>query len=174
MKKITFILLLALAIIKTNGQLQQTFQKDKFKISCPCKLYAKNLHLKSLDNINLNYPKTSYVCLANENSYDLETNYTIIVYDLSQEYTEKYIDNYYFEERFLFGFENKFVGNLTTCYAKSFHDAKAIQYVVSYVSWPSKALVFILNKKAYILQVGSRDKLDQKFQAFTSSFSVLN
>lgn len=162
-----------MAFPKVYGQLlQQSFQKEQFKISCTCKLSENLIFLNAMKEKGIKYPVTAYVCAENEKNPETATIININIYDLSKEYDSNIIVNYIFEERFLFDYENNILTNNIPCKSMSFMGVKAYEYEFSQYDLPTKAIVFIINRKAFLLQAGSRHNLEEKFKLLTSSFTI--
>jgi hypothetical protein len=168
------VLLFIIATHQTFGQSPQVFAKDKFKISCPCKLYINEVFMEMVKEQGMEYPVTSYVCTENDESYDLGVINHINIYDLASEYKGIPVAQHnYFESKYLETYEEGLSQADITYKHITFKGVRAVEYEFSQNGLPTKAIMFIKNQKSYLLQVATRKSLALKFHSFKSSFTII-
>jgi len=172
----TNIFLLILLMLSTSVQLSaqdsfQAFPSEGFKIKCGCKLYSNSMFIQLVKEQGINNLMAAYICAENE--YDPATGViiNINVYDLSENF-QKISSAYheYFIRRTL----EKYAENLSQAGIHyeyiNFQGGSALEYNFIQNDMPRKALYFFRNQRNYLLQVGSRTGLAQKYSDLKNSF----
>lgn len=153
------------------GQSTQVLTKDKFKISCPCKLYTNEVFIEMAKEQGMKYPISAYACAENEESYENGTINNIIIYDLASEYKAIPVSGYtLFESKYLKTYKDNLRQANIIYNELTFSGVNAIEYEFHQNGLPTKAIIFVKNKKSYLLQVTTRGELSSKFNRFKSSF----
>ena len=55
-----------------------------------------------------------------------------------------------------------------------FNGVKTVEYSFSQMELPTKAVIFVKDKKSYLLQIGTRKNLSKKFNDLKTSFKFIN
>jgi hypothetical protein len=82
---------------------------------------------------------------------------------LNEEYVSKYLEQY------ATNLKNSGIAYTYTTY----QGVSAIEYTFDQQGLPTKAIIFLKNKKSYLIQVGTRKNLSTKFSSLKSSFAIL-
>jgi hypothetical protein len=159
--------------LKNQGY--QIFQKDNFIIKCNSKLKSNTILMKMAKEQGNKYPITSYIATEYKDSYDKAVIYTVQITDITLEYkgisankqndfTNKYLDNYCLSLK---------ANNMS--YSKlNFIGLNSVEYsFLQNGSLPCKAIIFIKDKKAFLLQVGTRKDLSKKYANLKTSFKFI-
>ena len=164
---------LDLASLKNQGY--QIFNKDNFVIKCNSKLKINTVLIKMAKEKGYKYPISSYIATENKDSYDKAVIYTVQITDISSDYknisankqsdfTIKYLDSYC----------SSLKANNMIYSRLSFSGLSSVEYsFLENGTLPSKAIIFIKDKKAYLLQVGTRKDLSKKYASLKNSFKFI-
>lgn len=182
MKTITLVQFIGLAFFARPvfSQTAQSFVKDKFVIVCNCKLNPNTKFVNMAREYGSPYPTSAYVCALNEENYDKGTIHNITIQDLSADYKSyKSVSPsesaYLFEKLFLDKYRKNLLANGITANYTTYRGVKAIRYsFIQMETMPAEAILFVKNKKSYLLQVSSRYKVGSKFQLFSGTFHFIN
>lgn len=150
----------------------QTFSTAGFKVQCGCKLYTNSVFIEMSKKQRITNIKGAYVCIENESNPDKASVYNINVYDNSADYNGISPANYsIFEKKVLEQYASN-LKNANIPYSfTTFNGVSAIEYTLyQFGDVPTKAIFFLKNKKSYLLQVGTRDGVNAKFNDLKSSF----
>lgn len=157
-------------------QAYQTFSSAGFKVQCGCKLYKNSLFIEMAESQGINNIKGAYVCIENESNPDRAVAYNINIYDNSKDYANMSPAHYGFYEKKLL---EQYASNLKDANMRytmtTYKGEAAIEYTLyQFGDVPTKALFFLKNQKSYLLQVGTREGVNNKFNALKSSFTTIN
>ena len=175
-KKLIFLMTLAL-IFTTNLYGQdgyQTFANAGFKVKCGCKLYVNTLFINMAEQQGMNNVLAAYICAENEDNPDIGVIHNINIYDESSSYKKLQTADYaLFEKKYL----EEYATNLKNAgmrYAYvTYQGVSALEYTFDQQGLPTKALIFLKNKKSYLLQVATGMNLTTKYNLLKSSFVIL-
>jgi len=176
MKKLILITTFSLLFLpKIYGQeTYQTFTAEGFKVKCGCKLY-ENTTLTSIakqqgvDNI-----LTAYICAENDDNPDIGLINNINIYDESKSYKNiRQSDYAYYENKYLEEYATKLKNAGISYTYSTYQGVTSIEYIFDQQGLPTKAIIFLKNKKSYHLQVATRNNLKSKFNSLKSSFVIL-
>jgi len=176
--KYLFSLLISLFVINSGLLAQQipyqTFAKDGFKVKCDCKLYVNSLHIQMSKQQGINNIVNSFVCAENENNPDIVVIFNITISDVSELY-KNLPSSYALAEKSYF---EQYASNLRSYGATSlsnttFQGLSALEYTYDQMGVQTKAIIFVKDKKSYMLQVATRRNLTTKYNALKSSFAFL-
>lgn len=173
-KKIAILVLTVFLILNGYGQSIQTFYSAGFKVNCDCKLVVNSTFLQLASQQGVNNVLASYYCAENEDSYETSVVYNINIYDESDTYNSLEKSDY---AQFESGYLEQYASNLKASDISytyiTYQGVDAIEYTFSQLGLPTKAIIFLKDKKSYLVQVGTRKSLATKFYSFKSSFELL-
>lgn len=153
----------------------QVFAKDDFAVKCNCTIKINSIAIKMAKEQGNPYPLSSYVCAENEDSFEKGVIYNIQISDMTKDFNSLPQGS---SEIFINQYLDKYTDNLTangiSNIQKEFNGLKSIQYTFEQNGLPAKALIFMKNKKSYLLQVSTRDDLNLKYKNLTESFTFIN
>ena len=152
----------------------QTFQSKGFKVKCDCKLQVNSAFIQMVKQQGLKNVLGSYICAQNEGNSNTGVIVNINIYDESENYKNIQQSNYAtFDKKYM----DQYIGGLTYSGIKykiiTYQGVQAIEYTFNQMGLPTTAIVFLKNKKSYLLQVSTRSDLTTKFNALKSSFTLL-
>ncbi len=151
----------------------QTFSSAGFKVKCPCTLKVNSTFIQMMKGQN----KTvvgAYVCAENEDNPEYGVINNINIYDESSSYVKIPSNGYaYFEKKYLEQYASQLAANGMTYKYVTFKGVTALEYSFDQMDLPTKAIMFLRNKKSYLIQVGARQNLETKFSSLKSSFEFL-
>ena len=152
----------------------QTFASAGFKIKCACNLYINSTFIKLTNQSGSKDIIAAYICAENEDSPELGVIYNINIYNESKSYAKIQPSRYaYFEKNYL----EAYAANLSNAGIPFsytiYQGVTALEYSFNQQGLPTKAFMFLKNKKSYLLQVGTRNNLTSKYNSFKSSFVLL-
>ena len=178
MKKVVILVLIKLFlitnIVKAQQSSYQTFASEGFKVKCDCRLYVNTSFIQLVKKQGINNLLGAYVCAENENNPDIAVIFNININDLSDSYKTISAGGYsQFEKSFLddYAFNLRSLGypfSYTT-----YQGVSALEYSFNQMGMPTKAIIFIKNKKTYLLQVATRRNLAAKYNTLKTSFQFL-
>lgn len=170
------VILTALAIlsIATTYSQTQTFASKGFKVNCECKLRVNTSFISLMESQSTDKVYGAYTCAKNNSDPEAGIIYNINIYDFSKDYIKMQRSQYLsYEESFLRSYAKGLAENNITYYYVTYLGVSAIQYDFDQMGLPTKAIMFIKNKKSYLLQVATNLSLVPKFNSFKNSFSLL-
>ena len=175
----TKIMLIAFITLFSGGRLfaqdsYQTFASAGFKIKCACKLYVNSTFIQMAKQQGKNDIIAAYICGENKESPETGVIVNINIYDESKSYNIIQPSGYaYFEKKYL----EHYAANLSNAGISynytTYQGVSALEYNFDQLGLPTKALMFLKNKKSYLLQVATRNNLTTKFTALKTSFEIL-
>ena len=116
---------------------------------------------------------TRYLVL-NEDNPDIGVIHNINIYDESKSYKNIQPSGYaYFEKKYLEQYATNLQNSGIAYTYTTYQDVSAIEYTFDQQGLPTKAIIFLKNKKSYLIQVGTRKNLSTKFSSLKSSFAIL-
>jgi len=164
-----------LDLISLKQQGYQIFEKDNFVINLKSKFKLNTVLMNMAKKQGSKYPISSYISTEKKDSYDNAVIYTIQITDITSEYkgisankqndfTYKYLDSYCSSLK---------ANNMS--YSKlNFIGLNSVEYsFLENGSLPTKAIIFIKDKKAFLLQVGTRKNLSKKYSDLKKSFKFI-
>ena len=168
------ILILVVALFATQNsfaQNVQTFAKEQFSISSPCKLTRNEQFIKMVKERGGNNILNAFVCAENESNFETAALININIYDLSAKY--KSTPKAKFETNYLDTYKADLSKAGYSFKATTLNGLNAIEYEFDQNGLPTKAIMFIYNKKSYLLQIGTRKNLALKFNNLKKSFKTI-
>lgn len=174
--KIISITILALFLVANiyGQETYQTFTSAGFKVKCGCKLYVNTTFIQMAKQQGTNYILAAYICAENKDNLDIGVINNINIYDESKSYKNIQPSGYeLFEKKYLEQYATNLKNaGISYSYSK-FQDVFAIEYTFDQQGLPTKAIIFLKNKKSYLLQVGTRKSLTTKYNSLKTSFVLL-
>lgn len=161
-------------IVNVFGQNEyQTFPSAGFKVKCGCKLYVNTTFIQMSKNQGVDNIIAAYVCAENEENPNTGVINNINIYDVSLYYKGigqggyARLEKQYFDD-YATGLKGAGINYKYTTY----QGVRAMEYIFD-AGIPTKAIMFLKNKKSYLIQVGTRHNLESKFNLIKSSFVLL-
>ncbi|MCB9188117.1 MAG: hypothetical protein H6599_02425 [Flavobacteriales bacterium] len=160
--------------INIVGQDYQTFTSEGFKVKCDCKLYVNSTYIQMAKKQNITNIKAAYVCAENEDNPEIGVINNININDESQSYRNLSQSEYSkFEKKFLSQYATNLMNAGINYKYITYQGVSAIEYTFDQQGIPTKSLIFLKNKKSYLLQVATRKNLTTKFSTIKSSFIII-
>jgi hypothetical protein len=152
----------------------QTLTSAGFKVKCGCNLYVNTTFIQMAKQQGINNILAAYICAENEDNPDIGLIHNINIYDESKSYKNIQPSGYAtFEKKYLEQYATN-LKNAGMIYSyTTYQGISAIEYTFDQQGLPTKAIIFLKNKKSYLLQVGTRKSLMTKYNSLKSSFAVL-
>ena len=153
----------------------QTFQSAGFKVKCNCQLRVNSTFIQMAKQQGKNNVIAAYICSENEKNPDIGVIVNINIYNefstynkipssMHASYEKKYLEEYA---------KNLSISGIKYNYTK-YQGVSAIEYTFNQMgSLPTKAIVFLKNKKSYLIQVATRSKLLGKYNYVKSNFIII-
>lgn len=152
----------------------QIFPTEGFKVKCQCKLYVNKTFMQLAKQQGTKDIIAAYICAENEDSPDYGVIYNINIYDESKSYmnipTTKYV---LFEKKYLEQYAISLANAGISHNYTTYQGVSAIEYTFDQMGLPTKAIMFLKNKKSYLVQVATRNNVTSKYYALKTSFEVL-
>ncbi|MBL0202180.1 MAG: hypothetical protein IPP81_19090 [Chitinophagaceae bacterium] len=172
MKSITLCMFLLVQTLIGNSQENyQYFKAAGFKVKCACQLKVNNTFIQMAKEQGQNNILAAYVCA--ENSDDPETGViiNININDLSSSYIGISPSMYaYFEKSYLDQYAKQLAANGMTYSYGTFKGLTSLEYKFDQMGLPTKAMIFVKDKKSYLIQAGTRQNLNSKYNSLKLSF----
>jgi hypothetical protein len=174
-KIISTTILALLFVANIYGQdTYQTFTSAGFKVKCGCKLYVNTTFISMAKQQGMNNIIAAYICAENEDNPDIGVIHNINIYDESKSYKNIQPSGYaYFEKKYLEQYATNLKNSGIAYTYTTYQGVSAIEYTFDQQGLPTKAIIFLKNKKSYLIQVGTRKNLSTKFSSLKSSFAIL-
>lgn len=175
-KKIISMTILALLFVANiyGQENYQTFANAGFKVKCGCNLYINTTFISMAKQQGMNNIIAAYICAENEDNPDIGVINNINIYDESKSYKNIQPSGYSTFEREYLGQYATNLKNAGISYSyTTYQGVSAIEYTFDQLGLPTKAIIFLKNKKSYLIQVGTRSNLTTKFNSLTTSFVIL-
>jgi hypothetical protein len=175
-KKVLTITILTLFFIaniyRQSGS--QTFTAAGFKVISGCKLLVNSTFIQMAKQQGITNVLAAYLCAENEDNPDIGVINNINIYDESKSYKNIQPSGYAtFERKYLEQYATNLKNaGISYSYIK-YHGVSALEYTFDQQGLPTKAIVFLKNKKSYLLQVGTRKNLTTKHSLLKSNFVIL-
>lgn len=157
-----------------SQNIPQVFPRAGFKVTCGCELRVNNQFIEATRQNNINNIFAAYICAENSEDATIGVVNNINISDLSSDYA-KINPAYYknFEKKSLEAYANNLLKLGIGYNYKTYKGIQALEYSFDQMSLPTKALFFINNKKSYLIQTGTRNNLNQKFNLMATTFQFL-
>lgn len=172
MKNKLFILLMC--IVSATGIAQENFQYFKsagFKVKCGCSLYVNNTFIQMAKQQGTIDIIGAYICAENKEDYNSGVIININIYDESKSYTNTNVTGYSkIEKSFLESYATNLASSNLNYQYISYKGVNALQYTFNQNGLPTKAIVFVKNKKSYLIQLATRKNLQTKYSSLIQSF----
>lgn len=175
-KKIISTTILALLFIANiyGQETYQTFTNAGFKVKCGCKLYVNTTFISMAKQQGANNILAAYICAENEDNPDIGVINNINIYDESMSYKKIQPLGYAtFEKIYLEQYATNLKNAGISYTYTTYQGVSAIEYTFNQLGLPTKAIIFLKNKKSYLLQVGTRKSLTTKCNLLKTSFVIL-
>lgn len=160
----------------TQG-IYQEFETSGFSIECDCILEADRRFAESLKEQEVENFISAYQCLSFKEDPDKGTFFSINVFDesdfVSQFAAQADVFPFFAEKIYLHRFTEDLSDTDTDFINVFFMDLPAVEYKQILDEVTSKSIVFLLNKKSYLITVASNTDLDAKFTKFIETFRGL-
>ena len=116
----------------------------------------------------------AYICAENEDNPDLGVIHNINIYDESKSYKNIQPLGYAtFEKKYLEQYATNLKNAGMSYTYTTYQGVSAIEYTFDQQGLPTKAIIFLKNKKSYLLQVGTKKSLTTKYNSLKTSFVLL-
>jgi len=174
--KIISITILALLFVANiyGQETYQTFANAGFKVKCGCKLYVNTTFITMAKQQGMNNILAAYICAENEDNPDIGVIHNINIYDESKSYKNIQPSGYAtFEKKYLEQYATNLKNTGISYTYTTYQGVSAIEYIFEQQGLPTKAVIFLKNRKSYLLQVGTRNNLTTKYNSLKSSFVIL-
>ncbi len=175
-KKIISMTILALLFVANiyGQETYQTFVNAGFKVKCGCKLYLNTTFITMAKQQGINNILEAYICAENEDNPDIIVINNINIYDESKSYKNIQTSSYAtFEKKYLEQYTTNLKNAGISYNYTTYQGVSAIEYTYDQQGLPTKAIIFLKNKKSYLLQVGTRKSLTTKYNTLKTSFVIL-
>lgn len=164
---------ISLSHIASGQDGYQVFSKSGFKIKCPCTLKVNTLFLEMAKEQNQKVIG-AFVCAENETSPEYGTISNVNIYDESENYLKISPSDYpSYEKSFLDQYANQLASNGMPYSYVTYKGVSAIEYSFNQMSMPTKAIMFLKEKKSYLIQVAARHNLASKFSLLKTTFELI-
>lgn len=175
MRNISMTILALLLVANIYGQeTNQSFPNAGFKVKCECKLYVNTTFISMAKQQGVNDILAAYICALNEDNPDLGVIHNINIYDESKSYTSIQPSGYTtFEKKYLEQYATNLKNAGINYTYTTYQGVSSIEYTFDQQGLPTKAIIFLKNKKSYLLQVGTRKSLQTKYNSLKTSFVIL-
>lgn len=175
MRNISITILALLFVANIYGQeTYQSFTSAGFKVKCGCKLYVNSTFISMAKQQGMNNILAAYICAENEDNPDIGVIHNINIYDESKSYKNIQPSGYAsFEKKYLEQYATNLKNAGISYSYTTYQGVSAIEYTFDQQGLPTKAIIFLKNKKSYLLQVGTRKSLTTKYNSLKTSFVVL-
>jgi len=118
--------------------------------------------------------QNAYICAENENDPNTGVIININIYDESASFVNLSPNEYsYFTKTYLTSYANNLKTAGMTYKYIDYQGVSALEYDFYQEDIPTKAIVFLKNKKSYLVQVATRKNLQSKFNMVKFSFELL-
>ncbi|KAA6303676.1 MAG: hypothetical protein EZS26_000227 [Candidatus Ordinivivax streblomastigis] len=152
----------------------QTFPSAGFKVKCDCKLFVNTTFIEMAKQQGGNNVIAAYACAENEDNPDIGAITNINIYDQSESYKNVPESGYrLFEEKYIEQYATNLKEAGVSFDLVTYQGVSAIEYTFDQMGLPTKAVVFLKNRKSYLLQVGTRNNLVAKYRSLKNSFVIL-
>lgn len=175
-KKIISMTILALLFVANmHGQESyQTFTSAGFKVKCGCKLFSNTTFITMAKQQGMNNILAAYICAENKDNPDIGVIHNINIYDESKSYKNIQPSGYKnFEKKYLEQYATNLKNAGMSYTYITYQGVSALEYTFDQGGLPTKAIIFLKNKKSYLLQVATRTSLTRKYNSLKSSFVTL-
>lgn len=164
-----------LDLVSLKNQGYQIFNKDNFVIKCNSKLKINSEALRLAKENGINFILSSYIGSENDNSESSGVIYNIQISDISSQYKNIQIGKHNaITLNYLDSYCSSLKANNMSFSRPSFNGLNAVEYYfLQNGVLPTKSIIFIKDKKAYMLQVGTRKNLSKKYTDFKNSFKFI-
>ncbi len=152
----------------------QTFTIAGFKVKSDCKLNVNSTFVQMAKQQGIKNVLAAYFCAENENNPNIGVINNINIYDESNNYNKIQPSGYAsFERKYLEQYATNLKSAEISFSYTTYQEVAAIEYTFNQQGLPTQAIIFLKNKKSYLLQVGTRKDLLAKYNSLKSSFSIL-
>ena len=164
---------LDLKTLKLQGY--QIFEKDNFVINQKSKFRLNYVLMNMAKKQGNKLPITSYISTEHKDSYVKAVICTIQISDISADYKNLSLNK---QNEYTVKFLNNYCSSLKAnnmSYKKvNFIGLNSVEYsFLQNCSLPTNAIIFIKDKKAFLLQVGTRKNLSKKYSDLKKSFKFI-
>ena len=177
MKKTLFFIVICLLTFHPKTWSQddyQTITTGGFKVKCFCRLRSNSTFLQLARQQGIHNTIGAYICTENEDNPSIGVLVNINVYDELEAYKKIEPSGYaYFEKQYIIEYAEIFRMQASHIAISPTKVLLAVEYTYDQMGVPTKALVFIKNKKSYLIQVATRKSLNTKYDYIKGSFHFL-
>lgn len=170
-----FLFIVMTGVFSMNAQTAyQTFESAGFKVKSDCNFSKNTVFIQMAREQGMNNILAAYICGENTEDPQAGVITNINIYDESSNYKDLSPSEYsYFETKYLKQYKSNLSAAGINYKSIIYQGISAIEYSFSQKGLPTKAIVFLKDKKSYLLQVGTRMNLDSKFNLLKSGFEIL-
>jgi len=152
----------------------QTITSGGFKVKCPCRLRSNSTFIQLAKQQGIQNTIGAYICTENEDDPSIGVLVNINIYDESAAYNKIEPSGYaYFEKQYIIEYAKNLSNAGFPFSYIAYHGALAVEYTYDQMGVPTKALVFLKNKKSYLIQVATRKSLNTKYDYIKGSVQFL-
>ena len=152
----------------------QIFAVEGFKVKCNCKLKVNSTFIQMAKQQGQKGIIGAYICAENEDDPDSGVIININVYDESLSYNSIPATGYaQFNKNYLASYAKNLSSAGYNYNYTTYKGVDALEYTYNQMELPTKAIMFLKNKRSYLLQVATRKELITKYAALKSSFEIL-
>jgi len=160
-------------VLKKKGY--QIFWKDNFAIKWNCILKINKSALKLAKDRGDNNLLSSYIGADKKDTYETGVICNVQINDIALQFENIPTNNY---ENTTKQYLNDYISKLSSFKINykecEYKGLKAVEYTFSYMEMPSKAIIFVKDKKLYLLQISTRKDIQEKFNELKDSFTFIN
>ena len=174
MKYIGAIALFSVSVVAFGQNNIQSLKAAGFRVACPCTLVENTNFIKMIKSQG-NEILGAYICLENKDNPEYVAITNININDLSDSYTSLLPSTYsHFEKQFLESYASQLATSGLDYKNITYKGVPALEYSFEQMGIPTKAIIFLKEKKSILIQVGSRHDLITKFNALKFSLEIMN
>ena len=152
----------------------QTFPTAGFKVKSGCQLEVNKTFIQMAEQQGMNNILAAYVCAENREDLNIGVINNINIYDETKNYKDLQPSGYaIYEKNYLKQYATNLENAGISYNYTTYHGVPAIEYSFSQQGLPTNAIIFLKDKKSYLLQVGTRQNLTEKYNLLKSSFVIL-
>ena len=117
----------------------------------------------------------SYICAANDSSIETAVIVHLNIYDESPAYAKIHgaADIPDVNDKFLDYYAKDMTANGHITHKLTYKKMQALEYTGTEAGFPTKSILFLNNKKSYLLNVSSHHNLEENYAKITAGFELL-
>ena len=150
----------------------QEFPEYGFKIKCNCNL-SENASFNDAIKKQGKTKGGALICSKGSNNDNNVEIYNIVITDVSEIFDQNPKYNSYVSEKLIKEYENNLINSGFKYRRVKFLNSNALEFNYNQNDYPRKAIIFIKNKMHFMLQIGTKNNIDSKFNDFVNSFKSI-